>query len=220
MSTLKILKEIASQYYLTQVIEDFLNMSVAAFSLGKDEERYSAAAKKYTEQDLKKFGTALGALILEYENGTDNQGTWCDVLGTLFEEANSKSNATNKGQFFTPVSLCNLMAQTLIDTDGQTVCDPTCGSGRNLIAHSRLKPENRINSMYYGMDLDLRCCLMTVINMVMYGMKGYVIHMNTLSMEIYKGWRVYLAETGMCVFPISEQECRSALTEKSAKEAV
>jgi hypothetical protein len=55
---------------------------------------------------------------------------------------------------------------------------------------------------------------MSVINYVMYGMKGIIIHSNILTMEIYKGWRVYLPETGLFVVPLTKNECISYLIEQ------
>ena len=218
METFKALEKIAYRHYLTQVFEDFLHMTVSAFSLGQDEKRYNDAASKYNDDERKLFGAALGAMMLDYDKASDDTGKWDDILGKVFEEINSKSNASNRGQFFTPVHLCDLMAQMINQDAIGTISDPTCGSSRNLIAHSRLKPENRINCTYYGFDLDIRCCLMSVINYVIYGMKGYVIHMNTLSMDIYGGWRIWMPETGMCVTPLTVAQCWDVVAVKQVEE--
>ncbi len=116
------------------------------------------------------------------------------------------------GQFFTPVEVCQMMAQiTAKDNSGETIADPTCGSSRCLIAHSRTKPNNRLNCFYYGMDLDSRCVNMSVLNFVMFGMKGVVIHMDTLANKIYGGYRIFLPETGLFVKPLTVNECAQYL---------
>lgn len=93
----------------------------------------------------------------------------------------------------------------------QTVNDPSCGSSRNLIAHAMKNPLNRFNFFYIGQDLDKRCCLMSVLNFVMFGMSGVVIYMNCLSLEIYGGWRIWMPETLLGVQPLSVDECRQFL---------
>jgi len=57
---------------------------------------------------------------------------------------------------------------------------------------------------------------MSVINYVMHGMKGVVIHMNALTLEIYGGYRIYLPETGLFVKPMTIEQCKYYLF--SAKE--
>lgn len=54
----------------------------------------------------------------------------------------------------------------------------------------------------------------------MFGMKGVVIHMNSLSLDIYGGYRVYLPETGLGIKPLSMAQCHQYVfgtsTEKPA----
>jgi type I restriction-modification system DNA methylase subunit len=220
MKTIKQLQQITNRHHIHNVFDDFLQMTVSAYCIGKDEENYKQSAKRYNEEEIKKFGDCLGALILDYQNESNATSNWNDVIGTIFEELQLTNS--NTGQFFTPKSLCDLMAKiTESDIKEGTVNDPSCGSARNLVAHARLEPNNRFNFFYVGQDLDLRCCLMSVINLVMYGMKGIIIHSNTLTMEIYKGWRVFLPETGMFVVPLNKEQCMSYLTEqKQEKEKI
>jgi type I restriction-modification system DNA methylase subunit len=72
-----------------------------------------------------------------------------DVLGDLYEGAITYGE---HGQYFTPDSLCNLLCR-LTGTEGKTVHDPACGSGRMLLAAARV---NR-NREYIGTDKDERC---------------------------------------------------------------
>lgn len=217
MTFAKQINSITNRYGISQVFDDFLQMAVCAYSLGRSEDIYLQIAKKYDADELQGFGKALGALVMQHEQ-TNTEG-WNDYLGNYFEEF-GQSNAKT-GQFFTPVTLCNLIAQ-ITDNDKKegTVNDPSCGSSRNLIAHAWLNPINRFNFFYLGQDLDQRCCLMSVLNFVMYGMKGIIIHMNTISLEIYKGWRVYLPETGLGVRPLTANECREFMFEQQEETSI
>lgn len=210
----KALEKLTGKQNINQVFDDFLKMVVCAYSIGRMEEEYERIAKKYDADEIPKFGEALGELVMEHER-TNNASEWVDVVGTTFEQINSASTASRMGQFFTPVSLCRMMAEITKDdkTEG-SVSDPTCGSSRNLIAHAQLDPINRLKFWYVGSDLDERCVNMSVVNFVMFGMKGVVIHMDALRMEIFKGYRIYLPETGLGVVPLSKAECFKYLFEE------
>jgi type I restriction enzyme M protein len=212
----KLMDSIASRYPINQVFNDFMQMSICAFSNGLMEEQYLELVGKYNSEEITIFGQALGALILEYENNSNDGGKWCDILGTYFETINSVSQAQRSGQFFTPVPVCELMARVTHseETEGNVI-DPCSGSGRNLIAHSRLKPENRFNFFYTASDIDIRCVNMSVLNFIMFGLKGVVLHMDSLSVKIWGGYRVYLPETGLLVRPLTIRECESYIFEYS-----
>lgn len=214
------LDQISNRHSISQVFDDFLQMSVCAFTLGKMEKEYLETVKRYDKKEVQLFSEALGCMVEEYESKASNEGGWDDVLGHFFESVNSASTASRNGQFFTPPHLCDLMAQItasdLKETEERTsVNDPTSGSGRNLIAHSRLNPQNRLKTFYVAQDLDYRCVKMCVLNFVMFGMSGVVIHMNALSLEIYGGYRVWLPETGMMVTPLSVDDCNTFIFSKN-----
>jgi type I restriction enzyme M protein len=184
-------------------------MAVCAFSMQRSEDIYIQIASKYNPSELEALSIALGALVQDHSKDTERE--WQDYLGNYFEDSGRSS--AKMGQFFTPVFLCNLMAEITADDEctgeRQTVSDPSCGSSRNLIAHARKNPNNRFQFYYVGQDLDRRCCLMSVLNYVMFGMSGVVIHMNCISLEIYGGWRIWMPETMLGVQPLSVEECKN-----------
>lgn len=212
----KSLQKISSRHQFANVFDDFMQMAICAFAMGRMEDVYEPIAKRYEPEELKVFGEALAEMINEYQRGMVDDGSWVDVLGNVFEETNSSFAASNAGQFFTPESVCNMMAQITAGPEecekDITVNDCACGSGRNLIAHSRLHPNNRFNTFYVGQDLDRRCVNMSVLNMFMYGMRGVIIHMDTLRMKIFGGYRIYLADTLMGIKPLTINECYECLT--------
>lgn len=208
-----ILDSFPSKYRISNIFDDFLLMSVAAFTKGQMEEQYLEAIARYDKNAQHKFGELLGALILDYDDTADNYD-WQDHLGEWFMQYNPE--ASRMGQFFTPVSLCQMMAQMVQDEREEgLVNDCSAGSSRNLIAHCRLLPSNRFNFFYVAQDLDRRCVLMSVLNYIMFGMKGVVIHMNTLSMDVYGGYRIYMPETGLPVQPLTKEQCLGYITQKT-----
>jgi type I restriction-modification system DNA methylase subunit len=212
----KLFEQLIYRHNVPNVFDDFLSLSISALALGRAETIYKETIARYQPQEQPMFGKMFAAMVMAYEERSSTDGAWCDILGEFFEEHNGKFGRDARGQFFTPPSVCNFMAQITAaeqepTKDTVTVNDCACGSGRNLIAHSRVNPRNRLRSFYVGQDVDQRCVKMTAINMAMYGLAGVSIHMNTLTMEIWGGYRVYLPETCLGISPMSKAECISYL---------
>lgn len=122
-------------------------------------------------------------------------GNAFDLFGQLYEQMFLlKSKASANGQFFTPYSLCRLMAD-ITDADVEEkvshigpvrVNDPACGSARTLLAHFMRKThDNRaLSGLYYyeAADIDLPTCKMAACNMMIHGMQGRVVCQDQLSL--------------------------------------
>jgi type I restriction-modification system DNA methylase subunit len=111
---------------------------------------------------------------------------FADPLGELFMQAISSGH---NGQFFTPAPICEMISVMSVGEtleDNKTICDPACGSGRMLLAAAKI---NRY-ALLYGADLDITCCKMALLNMLLNSLKGEIAHMNTLSNEFYRGYKV------------------------------
>ena len=67
---------------------------------------------------------------LETFNLSDTQD---DVKGIAFEEFLGTTFRGELGQFFTPRTIVDFMAEILDPQEGEVICDPTCGSGGFLI---------------------------------------------------------------------------------------
>jgi len=110
-----------------------------------------------------------------------------DYLGVFYEDViQSKYKAGTNGQFFTPPCVSKLMAKTLMQNTGGVINDCACGSGRLLLDASSDNP----TAILIGQDLDPVACKMAVLNFYVSGVRGSIIHQNTLSMECFEAWRV------------------------------
>ena len=120
----------------------------------------------------------------ELEKGNEY---YYDYLGVFYEDViQSKYKAGTNGQFFTPQCVSKLMAKTLTQNTGGIINDCACGSGRLLLdAHG----ENP-TAVLIGQDLDPVACKMAVLNFYISGVRGSVIHQNTLTRESFEAWRV------------------------------
>ena len=124
-----------------------------------------------------------------------DKGRFFDLFGQLYEQMFLlKSKASAKGQFFTPDSLCKLMAD-ITDADVEEkvskrgfviVNDPACGSARTLLAHfmAKTRKDHSLAGRYYyeAADIDLPTCKMAACNMMIHGMQGRVVCQDQLSL--------------------------------------
>ena len=123
------------------------------------------------------------------------RGNAFDLFGQLYEQMFLlKSKASSNGQFFTPDSLCRLMAD-ITDADVEEkvshigpviVNDPACGSARTLLAHFMAKTsiDHALAGRYFyeAADIDLTTCKMAACNMMIHGMQGKVVCQDQLSL--------------------------------------
>ena len=187
---LKQFSSFVSKYGLevSGVFDDFLQYVIWAHTLpeyGKKIEGWS-----YTPSQSKEMYDMYCTLILAVKPEIDRHG-WFDAFGCIYEDMIAgKFRRSNSGQFFTPSSICDLMTDISAPKEqrivGKTISDPTCGSGRNLLAfHAK-----HIGNYYVAEDIDRTCCMMTVCNFIINGVEGEVIWHNTLQPDtFYGGWK-------------------------------
>lgn len=115
---------------------------------------------------------------------------WFDAFGDIYMSIVSASGRNYNGQFFTPTYVCSMMVQQLASTDKhkrERISDPTCGSGRLLLAYHAISGGNYL----VGEDINYSCCMMTVCNFLIHGCVGEVICHNSLLPESFTaGWYV------------------------------
>jgi len=190
----KIFGELSRHRSFGSVFDDFLLMVLCGLSHGEEEDKYLEVMKRYEGHvEPKRWGEALGALMSVYIRDGEGDG-WCDPLGELFEENGSKKGKQWSGQFFTPESVSDICAKMVgyeVPNYGAWVGDPACGSGRMLMSFSRLSPSHQLNPFYVGMDIDSLCVKMCAVNMFFHGMRGVVVHGNTLSLEVWGGYKIF-----------------------------
>ena len=159
---------------------DILDWMLLPFKRYDTAAEQRGALEKYQShpnaQHLVKLITLIGELSENFR----------DPLGELFMQAISNGH---NGQYFTPEHMCDMMAIMSLGEESkplQTVCDPACGSGRMLLAAAKI---NR-HMLFYGSDLDINCVKMALLNMLLQSLTGEIAHMNTLSNEFYRGFKV------------------------------
>ena len=190
-----------------KVFNDFLTATICSYHKTnlqtklqeQDEENealYMATISKYTKDEINTFPKLSGIFIQSVHDDPYS----ADILGEYFTEHVTKGQ---NGQFFTPSSVCELMAamQGKPGTvHGKTIADPACGSGRLLLAFAKHNPANH----FYGTDNSNTCAKMATLNFFINGLRGEVAWMNTLSMEWYGGWQIN--NDGLGILPIEKEQ--------------
>lgn len=175
------------RYDASQVFDDFLTIIICCFARQTQEPLYLETIKKYSKEELKDFAKVLGTLFLIYDREIST-GDWIDPLGDYYEVLASSHKKSGFGQFFTPKSICDIMAHITVKKKdyGNRINDPTVGSGRTLLASNNICKGN----YYVAQDIDHMCVKMCCINMAMHGLKGEVYHMDTLQNST--PWNTYV----------------------------
>jgi type I restriction-modification system DNA methylase subunit len=205
----KSLFNIGSRFSVSKAFDDFLTMSIAACTrnIVSDtswyEDEYMSTIEYYKDSELRhEFPKAFASLISEMEDRVgSSMGN--DVLGDFFEQ--HVSNGRN-GQYFTPYPICQFMASIVHTGEKEKslrILDPTCGSGRMLLAAHR---NNGIGHTYYGIDIDRTCVKMTALNLFLNGIWGSeVMCANSLSPDDFViSYHISLFPLG--IFKIEEKE--------------
>lgn len=170
---------------VSQVFNDFLTYIIHYFTPN---------AKPLDSWKYKKEQTAVfGAMLQEWIKVMEKQlihNEWYDAFGDLYMSCvASKMKQQGTGQFFTPAGICDMMAEITITekVPGKYVNDPTCGSGRTLLAwHVR-----NLGNYLCAEDIDRTCCMMTTCNMLIHGCVGEVIWHDSLDPGSFLGgWKI------------------------------
>lgn len=169
---------------------DFVYMSSAAFSNRFDsdnyerrEQRYLDIIKRYKPNKQIMFAKLLARTVMALEEDPNQ-----DFLGSIFMELNLGNG--HNGQFFTPYSVCQLMAeinlgdivQEVKDQGYISISDCACGAGATLIAaincaKTKLEKEklNYQNHIFVvAQDIDEVVALMCYIQLSLLGVAGFV----------------------------------------------
>lgn len=209
-----ILESCRYKHDMRSLFDDFLTLALCAFSqkpgagVSYDEDLYLATVARYpNEMASEVFSKLLAMLIMEMEDRFDNS-SGNDILGEFYELNFCQKGS---GQFFTPWHICKLMAEctkTDSEKDGPLkVLDPTCGSGRTLLAGAQALGKH---NYFYGIDIDHTCVKMAALNLFLNGVfHGEIMWADALSAGDFR-MSYKLSSLPFGIFRITEKE-RSCL---------
>lgn len=163
---------------MQSVFTEMLNFFIETFSV-ESFIRYKgnmAAIFEKRRKDNPELLELLKHWIQTAEDKIASEGI-CDWFGALYEECFlGKTKASAMGQFFTPLPLCQVMISALSGDGerGEVVSEPSCGSGRNVLAHWQQADKSKL-IFYRCEDLDPTSVKMCALNMMITGMYGSVV---------------------------------------------
>lgn len=188
----KIFDSLAYRHSRWTVWSDFVTMAAISISNAVDktnaesrEATYHALEKRYNNQERESIAQMFHETVMAMEANPDQ-----DFLGELFM-ALDMSNEHN-GQFFTPYSVCRMMAQITgtdigdrIERNGWiSTNDPACGAGALLLAFANECTRQHINFqdsvLFVAQDIDFVVGCMCYIQMSLLGCPGYVVIADTI----------------------------------------
>lgn len=176
-----------------QAWSDFVEMTAIAisnrFEIREDvkqdrERRYMDIIGQYSKSEQEVFPELLAILAMALERNSEQ-----DFLGEMFMALELGSHW--KGQFFTPYSVCQMMAKVNVqdakDKIGKkgyvSVNDPACGAGATLIAARNALELDGIGgtqAFFVGQDIDRTAAMMCYVQLSLLGCAGYVVIADTL----------------------------------------
>ncbi|MDQ0257091.1 type I restriction enzyme M protein [Evansella vedderi] len=108
-----------------------------------------------------------------------------DVFGRIYEYFIMKfalQGAQDNGEFFTPVSLVQMIVNT-IEPDHGIVLDPACGSGGMFVQTSHFLDEHGQNAnsavTFYGQEKTSTTIRLAKMNLAVHGLEGKIAEANT-----------------------------------------
>lgn len=177
---------------------DFIDLWTGGMLVYGDPELADRMKKQYGK-DYELFFDLQREMIFAYNRKIYNDGCWYDGFGLFYETIASRYKSSYLGQFFTPASISNLMAELTQPKDAKTVMDCCSGSGRLMLSAKIICP----TAKFYACDVDPVCAKMTALNMALHGCMGEASCMDTLRMDWKYGYRInpYLGLPGINPIP-------------------
>lgn len=159
---------IGGSIQFVECFHNFLDLALSYFCNNMNERQMALRKRVEENEDFRKaYQEALEA----YGDCAEN---YRDPMGDMFME---KISHGQHGQFFTPESICTLSAEILgvgDAKDGQTINDPTSGSGRMLLKALQIARSKGHEPILYANDLSMTCAKMCLLNFLFNSVDGEV----------------------------------------------
>lgn len=223
---LSLFKSVALYKHRYDVFRDFVTMSAISLRNGLAmnhtlETEYLDIIKNYEKADQLQFPKLLALLVELLEFGPR------DVLGGLFE--NLELTSKDKGQFFTPQHISELMA-SIVGTDEIDLGDrpfimlsePACGAGGMVLAFVKQmqkaghNPADRL--WVQATDVDRLAALMCYVQLSLWHVPAEIIVGNSLSLEVREAWHTPAHMLGNWSYKIRKRAEEQALKQESEPE--
>ena len=160
----------------SHLFDEFLDLSLCLLCNNPNNHQQELASRLNEDSDYRNaFTAAMEAYGIASED-------YHDPLGDVYMDRISHGHLD---QFFTPENLATLLAK-ICGSDFLTCNDPTCGSGRLLIAGLKNARDHGVEPWICGEDLSYTCIRMATLNMLIHQARGILRCGDTLRYDQYK----------------------------------
>ena len=196
----KAFAQITSEENKHKKFNNIVDFMLCLYYAGKDREKQKIIPKEeeifvnsnnvIVAPDIEKYYACIKVILTLYE-----QMPYTDILGEFFQ---MEISGNDHEQFFTPDAVCNLMAQISMPEikENMRINDDCCGCGRTLLAGAKyiasqqettqIRPQD---CLFIGRDIDDRCIRVTLLNLCLHKLKGFLTCgdtlLNTVKYQIY-----------------------------------
>lgn len=191
----KMLEKISQSSYIEpyRVLSAFARLTACSVH-GFREEEYLEEAKHWDADQMKAMAQAFGQLQIDME-----EEPYTDLLGPLSMEHSAKSTNDRLGKFYTPVSICDMMAmmtlgQVELPPDGDRIrlMEPCAGGGQMMLSCYKELRRQEIpfrKTACVCIDIDRLACDICFLNLTLWAIPVTVVHGNALTLETWGSWR-------------------------------
>ena len=191
---MRILEE-AKHLGLSEAFRILVTCGACALTAGRQEQLYLDTIRGVRREDLEVIVRAFGQLQLDMEDRP-----FRDLLGPTYMAIAHKLDRDARGEFFTPHSLCYLLAKMHLGDDPREVMtpgeiltcnEPACGSGGMILAFAEVLVSGGVSPIHMrwvAQDLSALSCYATFVNTTLWGIPAQVVCGNTLSLETRWTW--------------------------------
>ncbi|MCR4737655.1 MAG: N-6 DNA methylase [Bacteroidales bacterium] len=144
----------------------------------------------------KKLDPEVLTNLINYLSAVDlsNNNVTVDVLGDAYEYlikrfADENKGGTMAGQFYTPQEVVDIIVRYLKPQKGETVYDPTCGSGGfllNAAKYARASYDTQKSIRLFGQELVWNTWAICNINMILHGLDARIEQGDTIRYPKFK----------------------------------
>ena len=144
----------------------------------------------------KKLDPEVLTNLINYLSAVDlsNNNVTVDVLGDAYEYlikrfADENKGGTMAGQFYTPQEVVDIIVRYLKPQKGETVYDPTCGSGGfllNAAKYARASYDTQKSIRLFGQELVWNTWAICNINMILHGLDARIEQGDTIRAPKFK----------------------------------
>jgi len=189
------------RHQLWRVFADFCEMAAITWAniVPRDpalEARYLAIVGRYEREEVEVFPRLMGHLI----DGLEDE-PFGDFLGAQFMALELGNHW--KGQYFTPTSLCDLMARMLYSREETaahvaahgfiTLHEPAVGGAAMVLAFTGAMRAAGLNPQQHlyvqAIDVDSTAAYMAYVQLALHHIPAVVYVGNTLTLELREAWR-------------------------------